>query len=279
MADPTIAIAIQMFEDIYLKTYQRKEKLEGTSLVRNGIKGDAYKWPKLGNAEMEDRGSYRSIVPPTELDHTREITTFEDKVLRTIIDKGEEALINADERSMWAGIHAGAYGRRRDQWKLTALSAATNEVAVGTTNLTVAKLIATKKTLWDNEADSEDSNLFYFACAPSQLAALLNQEKATSSDYNSIKALVNGEINTFMGFQFIRFSDKNSVGKLPKTGNNRTCYAWTKSALGAVYKMQPNVDVYYSRPHFSWVADSRVIGGATLLQDDGAVKIICDETK
>jgi hypothetical protein len=279
MADPTLNVSIQMFEDIYLKTYQRKEKLAGTSLVRNGVKGDAYKWPKLGNAEMGDRGAYSSIVPPADLDHQfTAITTFEDKVLRVRLDKGEESLTNADERSMWANILAAAYGRQRDQWKLEALDNATNSVPVGTSNLTVAKLRAAKRILWDNEADSADDGLFYLACAPSQIESLLGEEEVTSADYNTIRALVNGNVDTFMGFKFIRISDKNTIGKLPKTGNNRTCYAWTKSALGAVYKMQPGVTAYYERLLFSYVADSRVIGGASLLQDDGAVKIICDES-
>lgn len=275
MADPTIDIAIQQFRDIFLQEYQRREKLSGTSLEIHGAKGDAYKWPKLGNAEMIDRGAYSSVITPTMLDHTQITTTYQDKVLRTRIDKGEESLINPTERALWANIHAGAYGRQRDQWKITALDLATNEIAVGTTNLTLDKLIAAKEYLMEEEAPDG----YFFVMSPNQLSALLKLEKLTSSDYNSLRALVKGDLDTFMGFNFIIVSDKNANGKLPKTGDDRTCYAYTREALGAVYRMDPDVNVWYSDDQLSWLADSRTIGGASILDNGGVTKIICDETK
>ena len=36
------------------------------------------------------------------------------------------------------------------------------------------------------------------------MANLLRTTEVQSADYNSVKALVNGEVNTFMGFKFIR---------------------------------------------------------------------------
>lgn len=275
MADPTINIAIQQFRDIFLQEYQRREKLAGTSLEIHGAKGDAYKWPRLGNAEMVDRGAYSSTITPTMLDHTKITTTYEDKVLRTRIDKGEESLINATERALWANIHAGAYGRQRDQWKITALDAATNSIAVGTTNISLEKLIAAKEYLMGQEAPDG----YFFVMSPNQLSALLKLEKLTSADYNSLRALVKGDVNDFMGFNFIIISDKNANGKLPKTGVNRTCYAYTREALGAVYRLDPDVKVWYSDDQMSWLADSRTIGGSSVLDNGGVTKIICDETK
>jgi len=44
----------------------------------------------------------------------------------------------------------------------------------------------------------------YFAAGSDQLSNLLSSTAATSGDYNTIKALVNGETNSFMGFTFVR---------------------------------------------------------------------------
>lgn len=272
---PVSDIAIQQFRDVYLETIQRKEKLADTSMEIHGVVGDAYKWPKIGNAEMSDRGSYQSIVGVTPLDHTEIVTNFQDKVLRTAIDRGEETLINASERAMWAGIHAGAYGRRLDQWKYDALAlASTNVIANGGTNLTLDKLIEANGDLIDAGFEGP----FIFTWTVSQRNALLKSTIVTSSDYATVKALVNGEINSYLNFEFKVIPDLNTVAKLPKVGNIRTCYAWSREALGSVYKMEPNVNLWYSDNHLSWLADSRVIGGSSILYDAGVVKIDCDET-
>ena len=43
----------------------------------------------------------------------------------------------------------------------------------------------------------------YLVHNAAQLQNLLGQTQVTSADYNSVKALVNGELDTFLGFKFI----------------------------------------------------------------------------
>jgi hypothetical protein len=53
----------------------------------------------------------------------------------------------------------------------------------------------------DNEVDENDR---FALLAPQQLSDLLAVEEVTSSDYNAVKTLVAGQIDTFLGFKFIK---------------------------------------------------------------------------
>ena len=59
-----------------------------------------------------------------------------------------------------------------------------------------------------------------------QVSNLLNTTEVKSADYNSIKALVQGDIDTFMGFKFLRSE------RLNLASTQRKCFAFTKGAMG-----------------------------------------------
>ena len=87
----------------------------------------------------------------------------------------------------------------------------------------MAKLIEAKKILDNNSVDPSIPR--HIAVGPDQIEALLNNTTVTSSDFNTVKALVQGEINSFMGFQF------HVSTRLAKSGNNRTCFAWAEDGI------------------------------------------------
>ena len=60
---------------------------------------------------------------------------------------------------------------------------------------------------------------------PQQLSNLLNVTNVTSSDYNSVKALVQGELDTFMGFKFITST------RLSKTSTKRKVLAFAQDGI------------------------------------------------
>src|SRR5690606_14720954 len=68
--------------------------------------------------------------------------------------------------------------------------------------LNIATLIRLKEMFDGNEVDEEAKR--YIAVTSRQISNLLNQTEVTSADFNTIKALVKGEVNSFMGFEFIR---------------------------------------------------------------------------
>ena len=84
-----------------------------------------------------------------------------------------------------------------------------------TGGLTLAKLRNAKQILDSNSVDPSIPRTI--VVAPVAVSDLLAVTQATSSDYASVKALVNGEIDTFMGFNFVVSNRLSKTGNLRKT--------------------------------------------------------------
>lgn len=93
--------------------------------------------------------------------------------------------------------------------------------ASGNLGLTVGKLITAGAMLDRSELDGER----YFAWTSYEKAQLLSSTPVTSSDYASVKALVEGKITEFMGFRFVRSE------QMPVASSITDCAAWIKSAI------------------------------------------------
>ena len=141
------------------------------------------------------------------------------------------------------------------------------------TGLTVEKLIATRELFWKNEVDEEDPmNKLYMAVTARQLANLLGTTEVTSADYNMVKALVNGEVNSFMGFEFVR------TERLPEGTTNITdCFAWAQSGivLNMPVAIRGSID---KRPDKSnaWQMGAEVACSSVRLEEEKVVKVLCD---
>lgn len=109
----------------------------------------------------------------------------------------------------------------------------TGKVATG---LTIDKLLTTKVLL--DEADIDEERQRYFVTNPYNLAQLLNATEVKSSDYNTVKALAMGQVDSFMGFKFImlqNFVDATKGHLADSTeedpGEAVECYAWAQDAI------------------------------------------------
>ena len=89
--------------------------------------------------------------------------------------------------------------------------------AVGTT-LNVETLRKIKRKFDEDEVGDDQR---FLAIPASQIEALLGRTQVTSADFASVKALVNGDVNSFMGFRFIR------TERLPVTASATTYNAAT----------------------------------------------------
>jgi hypothetical protein len=139
--------------------------------------------------------------------------------------------------------------------------------------LTVGKLIAARNILGNNDVESDT---YHIAVTQTQLSNLLAEDKATSSDYAAIKALVNGEINSFMGFTFHRIS----TSILPVDSNSyRRVVAYTPDAgvLGVGEDVQAFIDRRADKS-FNWYAYMCMFIGATRVEESKVVEILCLES-
>ena len=144
-------------------------------------------------------------------------------------------------------------------------------------NLTVGKLRRALTMLQKNEAWSDERRAYgdelVLACSSSQINALLQQQEVSSFDYNAVRALAEGRLDSFMGFRIIR------TEQLPvDAAGVRSCLAWVKSraqfGIWDDFKVKLSVrddldETLQIRAKFAC--------GATRLQEEGFVKILCVE--
>jgi len=118
----------------------------------------------------------------------------------------------------------------------------------------------------------------YIVMHASQLSNLLSETQVTSSDFNSVKALVQGEINTFMGFTFNVIGDRTEGGLSGGgSGVDRTVYAYHKMAVGMAEAMAVRSEINYIPEKTSWLVASMFSAGAIAIDAGGIVAITCRE--
>ena len=171
----------------------------------------------------------------------------------------DDAIIAAASGNAFTGV-AGATS--------SALPAG-QKIAVGTTSLTVAKLIAAKEII--DAADVDPDETKYLVCSAKEITSLLGDDKVTSADFNSVKALVAGQIDSFMGFNFIR------TERIAAAGGDNLALAFTQSALGLALGRDINTRISErdDKNYATQVFLSMTIG-ATRVEDEKVVEIACN---
>jgi hypothetical protein len=103
----------------------------------------------------------------------------------------------------------------------------------------------------------------------------LESTSITSSDFNTVKALVQGEVNTFMGFNFI-----TSTRLAHNTGTDvRTCFAYAVDGitLAVAKDLTVRIDERPDKGYSVQVYACMSIG-ATRMEEEKVVEISCDES-
>lgn len=164
---------------------------------------------------------------------------------------------------------------------LASSTVAVNYVETGSaanSNLTIGKLRRVRYLLEKAEALEEDDMRagaydLCIAVDPSQKQALLRQTEVTSADFNNVKALVDGKVDTFMGFKFIR------MNRLPVASSVRSCLAWEREGILLAVADEVKVDVGTRRDKRNSV-QAYICGSfnATRMWEEKVVKVNCDET-
>jgi hypothetical protein len=186
--------------------------------------------------------------------------------------------VNFDERRELVQVVGAAIGRRMDQLTIDALTSSGTSLTVATsvggagTNMNIEKLIEAKKLLDAGNVPMEGRCMLIHA---NTLAGLLGETQVTSADFASVKALVQGDIDTFMGFKFVTIGDRDEGG-LPKP-STRTCFAFHKDAVGVGIGMNQKSEIHYVPEKTSFLVSSMFSAGAVAIDAEGIVAISCTE--
>lgn len=268
-----------LFDSEVKQAYQGQRLLAGVTRERTGVQGNTVKFPKIGKGSATIRVPQTDVVP-LNVTYSQVTATMEDYIAAEYSDIFDQSHVNFSERQELVQVVSGAIARRMDQVVLDALSAASgtntvaNSVGGSNTNLNVAKLRAAKKALDAKNVPSDGRCMIIHA---NSLDSLLAETEVTSSDFASVKALVTGDVDTFLGFKFITMGDRDEGG-LPKDGSNdRTVYAFHKDAMGLGISMNQASRVDYIAEKTSFLVASMFSAGSVAIDAEGIVKVTCRE--
>lgn len=277
MAQNVTTAFVTLFDAEVKQAYQAKSVLRGTTRMRSGVAGNTVKFPKIGKGVATPRVP-QTDVTPLNVTYGQVTVSMSDYIAAEYSDIFHQSHINFDERRELVEVVSNSIARRQDQLIIDALNAASSPSTVATSvggaasNMNIDKLRAAAKAMNEKNVPSEGRHLLMHA---SQLDALLGQTETTSSDFASVKALVRGEIDTFMGFKFITIGDRDEGG-LPKP-STRTCFAWHMDAVGYAESMAQKTEVNYIPEKTSFLVSSMFSAGAVAIDDEGIVAISCTE--
>jgi len=283
----TTAFVQQYSSNVQLLSQQKGSLLRNAVRVESQVGKNAF-YDQVGSATAQKRLSRHADTPQLDTPHARRRVSLVDYEYADLIDDQDKVRTLIDPTSPYSQATAFAMGRAIDDEIISAAfgTAYTGEtgststtfpsgqvVSVGSpvAGLSIAKLVEAKQLL--DEANVDTTLPRYVAVAPEQLADLLNITTVTSSDYNTVKALVQGEIDTFLGFKFIVSTRLSS-----ESGTNRRVIAWAEDGLllSIGKDITAKIDERADKGYATQVYYAMSIG-ATRMEEEKVVEIKCRE--
>jgi hypothetical protein len=228
-----VAFVTQYTGNILMLSQQKQSVLRPTVAFET-MTGKRMMIERMGPKNPQKRTTRHAPTPISDATHDRRVLTIIDwEVPADLIDDQDRLRLLIDPQSYYTQNQLSGLRRAQDDEIIEALGRAVltgedgatsvanyavNEsrlisgsgalVAAGSahsdttaTGLTIAKLLTCKQLLDDADIDPERQR--YFVCNPFNINQLLNATEVKSSDYNTVKALASGQIDTFMGFKFL----------------------------------------------------------------------------
>lgn len=278
--------AVIAFDNEVKHEYQGAGKLRNTVSLRTNVTGESYKFTRMGKG-LANQKATQADVTPMDISHARQTATLANWNAPEYTDIFDQAEVNFDERQELAQTIAKAIARREDQIIIDAMTAvtfaATNDGNPDTgrifdisasRNFDTDVVRSAAEHLNDIEADNSDRHI---AVQASALTQMLADATVTSSDYVTVKALINGELNTWMGFTWHVIGSR-AEGGLPGVTGDEIAYAWHKPALGLAIGIDMKTTIDWIAQKTSWLANGMFKAGAVAREPQGIIKIQYDET-
>lgn len=280
MSKTLTANAVTEFDMEVKHAYQGAGKLRPSVRLRTGVVGGTKVFPKMGKGTATPRVTQSDVVP-MNVAHTKASATIADWNAPEYTDIFDQQKVNYQERAELSTVIAGAIGRREDQIILDAADAGSTTLTVGNdiggtdSDLNVSKVRRAARLLDDQGVPGDNRS---FVGSMKGKEAMLGETEVTSSDYAAVKALVDGQVNSFVGFNFI-WIETRSEGGLPVDGSlDRTNYAYHNSALGLAVGIDFRTEVNYIPEKTSWLANGLFSAGAVTIDALGLVEVTSRES-
>jgi hypothetical protein len=288
-----------MFQTSFDQALQQLDSRLLNAVTRADFTGKKKWFNLINDSEAQDVLTRKGDTPDGEFDGSKYWMTQRPKEKVTTFDEfdkhflGTIVLPTSDE----VQAHAQAFNRAIDDVIISAFDAtryigedgttadafpsgqsiASNYVENGTTaqsGLTIGKLRRAKYLMDLSEVPNSDRMI---VCGAQQVQDLLRTTEVTSEDYSSVKALVSGQVDTFLGFKFLS-SQRLPIGTVSSVADIRSVFAFHKSAIKfAMSDRQTRMDILATRRHALQIRSTMMLG-AVRTENEKVVRIYSDET-
>ena len=308
----TTARVKQFSANVFHLSQQKGSRLR-PFVRQESLKGKSGFFDRIGSVTAQKKVSRHSDTPQVDTPHSRRRVTMSDYEHADLIDEQDKIRTLFDPANPYAQAFVWAMGRAMDDELIlgaladasggedggTAVALPTSQKVAGhdgttTTgvNLNVRTLRKIKELFDANDVDPSIPR--YLAHTSSQLQSLLAEEETTSADYNTVKSLVSGELDSFMGFKFIMLErlgrsasnvtytvTNGVVGAGTGTitaANSRRCIAWALDGimLAVGMDLKTRIEERADKGYSTQVYASLSIG-ATRMEEEKVVEVIVSE--
>jgi len=300
----TEAFVDQFKANILLLSQQKESKLRGCCRMED-VTGDTMYVERVGATEAQDMGARHGDTPQIDTPHSRRKLTMADKNWADLIDNVDKLKLLINPESTYAQNAVMAFNRKIDLIIIEALGGAAysghtgattvNNFDIGEcriiqsdgafavagvdgvvaveTGLTIAKVLSCKQLLDDAEFD--DDRQRYFLTNPYNINQMLNTTEVKSSDYNTVKALAYGQIDSYLGFKFI----KSTLLSDGPDANEIQSYAFAQDAIVLAIAEEPTVRISErDDKNYSTQVYVEMSIGATRVEGPAVVEINLDKS-
>jgi hypothetical protein len=283
----TTAFVEQYSANIQMLSQQMGSLLRDAVRVESIVGKDAY-FDQIGKVTAQLKVSRHSDTPQIDTPHSRRRCSLADYEFADLIDQQDKVRLLIDPTSSYAKAAAYAMGRAMDDVIISAALGtantgvsggtavalpAANITAVGTggaNTMNIAKLALAKQKL--DAGDVDPSIPRHIVVSPTEIQDLLNNTTVTSSDFNTVKALVHGEIDSFMGFKF------HVSNRLTQNGaGNTQCIAFAEDGilLGIGKDVTARIDERSDKSYATQVYYCQTIG-ATRMEEAKVISVLAN---
>jgi len=278
---------VQQYNDNVVLLQQQKPSRLRPCVREESVQGEYGFFDQIDSTAAQKRTSRHGDTPLISTPHVRRrvapiaydwadlIDNFDRPTL--ITDPTSKYAVNAvaamnraiDDEIIACAL-ATAYGGR-DGTSTYAFPTSTHQIAHASKGLDLTKLLTAKEILDSYENDPDEPR--FLILNAKQVTALLQTTEIKSADYNTVKALAAGQIDSFLGFKFIR------TERLTKVSTTRSCLAWSQSSilLGIGTDIITRVSERADKNYATQVYVGMFIG-ATRMDEKGVVEIQATET-
>ena len=287
----TTAFVKEFNAGVRLLQQQITSRLRDAVMIDSSVEGDRAFFDQVDATAMSEVTNRHGDTEYTDTPHRRRMVTLKTYEVADLVDRADRRRLLNDPINPYTRSFAAAANRQTDDIILAAFDATASTGVDGATtaafpaafsfseasatNFAHEDLLTARRILEAQENMEDDGeNRWNIVCSANQRENLLSDSVIQSIDTNTVRALVNGQIDQYLGLTFIKSQRAAITG-----ANIRDVFVWVKSSMQLAIGQEPRgfMDILPQKRHSIQVRHE-LDAGATRMDEKGVVRILADES-